>query len=135
MRQCLSHPIMCSSAEAPRQLLSLAGLSEEDRELVEASFAERNKERILMGVGKYESVADMTAKYMDFEGKEKGLTLEEAEDEVIRYLRERGSDVALAGGLSGKLDPQEIVTFGLLIALVAGVGKALLTGGLDAIQV
>ena len=110
-------------------LLSFDSLSDEDRKVVEDSLSMRNKERILSGQSKYADVADMTTTYMNWEGKERGLTLEEAEDEVVRYLMERQSGAELAGGLSGGFDPQEVVTFGLLIALLAGVVNGLIING------
>ena len=65
-----------------------------------------------------------SARYMEFEGKEKGLSLQEAEDEVVRFLQRRA--LLDEGGLEG--DPQEVFTFGLLALLVGGIIYSLTFG-------
>ena len=67
--------------------------------MVLAALEQRNKERILSGLPTYPSVEGMVESYMEFEGAAKGMSLLEAEDEVVRYLQRRA--LADEGGLDG----------------------------------
>ena len=58
---------------------------------------------------------------MEYEGKEKGLSLAECESEVLRFLQRRA--LLSEGALDG--DAQDYATFGLLAVLLAGAGFAL----------
>ena len=58
-------------------------------QVVLAALEQRNKERILAGLPTYPSIEGMVESYMEFEGAEKGMSLLEAEDEVVRYLQRK----------------------------------------------
>jgi|EP00908_Phaeocystis_cordata_P002856 hypothetical protein len=89
-------------------------------QVVLRALEQRNKMRILSGMPRYESVQDMVEAYMDFEGKEKGMSMEECEDEVVRYLQRQA--LLDDGGFDG--DPQDYITLGLLALLVGGIAYA-----------
>ena len=63
---------------------------------------------------------------MEFEGAEKGMSNDECEDAVVRFLQRKA---LMSEGAEGMKDPQTIVTFGLLVALVIGVGTNLVKNG------
>lgn len=65
---------------------------------------------------------------MEFEGNNRGISVAEAEDEVVRFLQRQA--LLDEGGLEG--DPQEVVTFVLLALLVGGIGYSLVFG--DGVQ-
>ena len=60
-------------------------------QVVLAALEQRNKERILAGLPTYPSIEGMVESYMEFEGAEKGMSLLEAEDEVVRYLQRKAA--------------------------------------------
>jgi hypothetical protein len=64
---------------------------------------------------------------MEFEGTEKGMTTDQGEDAVVRFLQRKA---LMSEGAEGFKDPQTIVTFGLLVALVIGVASNVLTNGI-----
>ena len=110
-----------AAADADEGLISYDTLSDDFKAVIDLQLAERNKERILSGQPKYESIADFAAAYMEYEGKEKGLSLAECESEVLRFLQRRA--LLSEGALDG--DAQDYATFGLLAVLLAGAGFAL----------
>ena len=59
--------------------------------MVLAALEQRNKERILAGLPTYPSIEGMVESYMEFEGAEKGMSLLECEDEVVRYLQRKAA--------------------------------------------
>ncbi len=59
--------------------------------------------------------------YVDFEGREKGMSQAECEDEVLRFLQRKS--LMEEGSFDGWKDPQTVVTFGLLAALVVGISR------------
>jgi len=61
--------------------------------VVLAALEQRNKERILAGLPTYPSIEGMVESYMEFEGAEKGMSLLECEDEVVRYLQRKAARV------------------------------------------
>ena len=63
---------------------------------------------------------------VDFEGKEQGKSRAQCEDEVLRFLQKRA--LLMEGGADWK-DPQTLVTFGLLGAIVINAAYNLATGG------
>ena len=70
-------------------------------QVVLAALEQRNKERILSGMPVYPSIEGMVESYMEYEGTEKGMSLLEAEDEVVRYLQRKAArrvDSACLGG-------------------------------------
>ena len=58
-------------------------------QVVLAALEQSNKGRILSGMPVYPSVEGMVESYMEYEGTEKGMSLLEAEDEVVRYLQRK----------------------------------------------
>ena len=64
---------------------------------------------------------------MEYEGKEKGISEEEAEREVLQFLQKLA--IMDEGGADFK-DPQTIVTFALLAALLVGIGSSLTQNGI-----
>ena len=69
--------------------------------MVLAALEQRNKERILAGLPTYPSIEGMVESYMEFEGAEKGMSLLEAEDEVVRYLQRKAARRVDLGPPSG----------------------------------
>jgi hypothetical protein len=65
-------------------------------QVVLAALEQRNKERILSGNPVYPSIEGMVESYMEFEGTEKGMSLLEAEDEVVRYLQRKATEMLTA---------------------------------------
>jgi len=106
------------SAASDESLVTLSEISPEYLALCEKSLEDRNKERILSGLPKYESIDAMIDAYMDFEGKDKGLSQAQAENEVLRYLQRRA---LLSEGGADLSDPQTIVTFGLAALLLGSI--------------
>lgn len=111
---------------ATENLVTLGTLSPDYRTMVEGALATRNKERLLSGLEKYESLEAMIDAYVEFEGREK-LSRDECEDAVIRFLQRKA---LLAEGQSDG-GPQEFVTFGLLLALVGGVAFGYAKNGIS----
>lgn len=95
------------------------------------ALIDRNKMRILEGQPKYEDVEAMIDAYVEYEGREQGLTRAQCEDAVLRFLQRQA---LLSEGGADFSDPQTIVTFGLLAAIVLGAGYQLLTGGASVAQ-
>ena len=60
-------------------------------QVVLAALEQSNKGRILSGMPVYPSVEGMVESYMEYEGTEKGMSLLEAEDEVVRYLQRKAA--------------------------------------------
>lgn len=58
---------------------------------------------------------------MEFEGREKGMSQAECENEVLRYLQRKA--LMDEGSFDGWSDPQTVVTFGLLAALLIGISS------------
>jgi|Transcript_56507 hypothetical protein len=124
-------PMMCASEDAmppttPQVVLTIyPSMDGEDKTTIDAALIARNKQRILMGQPRYDSLSDFVAAYMNFEDG-KGLSVAEAEAEVLGYLQKQS---ILDEGGADLSDPQTAVTFGLLVALVAGIGSSFLQGG------
>jgi hypothetical protein len=108
-------------------LITLATLSPEYRAMVDGALATRNKERILSGLEKYESIEAMVESYKDYEGRDQGLSDAQCEDAVLRFLQRRA--LLEEGGTDG--GPQEIVTFGLLAMLVGGIAFSVVKNGVQ----
>jgi len=106
-------------------LITFESLDKTGREMIEMALTARNKERILSGLPKYESVDAMVEAYVEYEGRNKGMSNAECEDAVLRFLQRQA---LLSEGAADFKDPQTIVTFGLLIAIVAGIVGSLATG-------
>mmetsp|Transcript_44832 Transcript_44832/g.144302 ORF Transcript_44832/g.144302 Transcript_44832/m.144302 type:complete len:164 (-) Transcript_44832:248-739(-) len=113
-------------AKDDRVLVTIESLSSDYRLQMEAALEERNKERILTGQPRYEDIEDMVTKYQEFEGEKLGMSRAEAEDAVLSYLQKKA--LMDEGAYSG--DPQEVITFVLLGALVVGVGYNLIVNGI-----
>jgi hypothetical protein len=109
-------------------LVSLDTLSATYRDLIDTALEERNRERMLAGQPAYRDVEDMIVAYQKFEGDAKGMSRAEAEDEVLRYLQKQAT--LEEGTYNG--DPQEVLTFALMFALVAGLGYNFVVVGLPA---
>ena len=106
------------------RLVLYSDLDETYKVMVAKSLDERNKERILSGLPVYEDIPAMVRAYMEYEGEKEGMTLAEAESEVIKYLQRRA--LLEEGNLDG--DPQTILTFVLLAAVLVGAAYNLITG-------
>ncbi len=70
-------------------LVTYASLDDTGREMIEMALVQRNKERMLAGEPKYESVEAMVDAYVVFNGKEKGLSRAQCEDVVMRFLHKK----------------------------------------------
>ncbi len=115
-------PMMMSDGAAeeeagPKALVSLATLNPTYRTMVQGAFEQRNKERLLSGQEKYENIEAMVQAYIEFEGRDKGMSDAQCEDAVIRFLQRKS--LLSEGGSSG--DGQELFTFAALALLVGGV--------------
>ena len=80
-----------ASEPNPRPSLRRAQHPPVPAQVVLAALEQRNKERILAGLPTYPSIEGMVESYMEFEGAEKGMSLLEAEDEVVRYLQRKAA--------------------------------------------
>ena len=80
---------------------------------------------LLIAVSADEDVQGMVDAYVEFEGNEKGLSRAQCEDAVLRFLQRRALMMEGGADLS---DPQTIVTFALLGAIVIGALYRLATG-------
>lgn len=119
------------AAAEPDGLVARATMSAEYLTMVEGALAQRNKERILAGQPVYEDLQAMINSYIEFEGRDKGMSDAACEDAVIRYLQRKA--LLDEGGYEG--DPQELVTFALLGALLlGGAYQIFLNGGLPDIS-
>ena len=94
--------------------IKFSELSDEMGALVMTALAQRDRERLLSGQEKYETLEGMISAYEEL-GKEKGWTRADAESEVVRYLQRRA--IAAEGSLDG--DGQDNATFGLLAFAIA----------------
>ena len=72
-------------------LITFASLDETAKFSIETAFADRNRERILEGQPKYESIEGMIDAYVEFEGPdtEKNLSRAQCEDAVMRFLQRK----------------------------------------------
>lgn len=91
------------------------------------ALVDRNKQRILEGQPKYEDLEAMIDAYVDFEGRDQGLSRAQCEDAVLRFLQRQA--LLQEGGADFK-DPQTVVTFALLGLIVVGAAANLLNNGL-----
>ena len=118
---------MCSTADgtAPTdkqmsssELITFAGLNDEWQPLVSAALIRLDRNRVMQGKPKYESIDGMTDAYVDEAGKAGlGWTRADAESEVVRYLMRQA--LADEGGIDN--DPQDKAAFALL-AILLGLG-------------
>ena len=109
-------------------LITQASLDKTGKEMIEMALETRNRERILAGEPKYESVDAMIDAYVEFEGEKEGLSRQQCEDAVLRFLQKRALMEEGAADLS---DPQTIVTFGLLAFILLGAAYNIATGNVD----
>ena len=79
--------------------IKFSELSDEMGALVMTALAQRDRERLLSGQEKYETLDGMISAYEEL-GKEKGWTRADAESEVVRYLQRRA--IAAEGSLDGE---------------------------------
>ncbi len=107
-----------STPDSDKKLVTMASLDLESLDILNFELNQRNKERFLEGKDQYASIEAMINEYVDFEGRDKGMTYVECEDAVLRYLQRRA---LLSEGADGITDPQTLVTLVLLGALVIGV--------------
>jgi len=63
-------------------LVTIATLSPTYTLMVEGALTQRNRERVLSGDPVYKDVDDMVKSYQEYEGNDKGMSREEAEDAV-----------------------------------------------------
>lgn len=72
-------------------LITFASLDETAKFSIETALADRNRERILAGQPKYESIDAMIDAYVEFEGPgtEKNLSKAQCEDAVMRFLQRK----------------------------------------------
>ena len=110
-------------------LISWASLDNTAQQMIEMALADRNKERILAGEPKYESVQAMVDAYVAFEGEEKGMSRAQCEDAVLRFLQRKA---LLSEGGADMSDPQTIVTFALLALILVGGAYNLAIGNVAA---
>eukprot|EP00325_Prymnesiales_sp_UTEX-LB-985_P029622 CAMPEP_0174719822 /NCGR_PEP_ID=MMETSP1094-20130205/32064_1 /TAXON_ID=156173 /ORGANISM="Chrysochromulina brevifilum, Strain UTEX LB 985" /LENGTH=171 /DNA_ID=CAMNT_0015920199 /DNA_START=15 /DNA_END=530 /DNA_ORIENTATION=- len=115
-----------ATAKAPlddMRLATLASLDAAGRAAVDEALDLRNRERILSGLPTYPDVEAMVEAYKEFEGRDKGMTVEECEDSVVRYLQRQS---LMSEGAADIKDPQTLFSLLLLAALVISVGGKLL---------
>ena len=104
------------------ELITYAEQSEEFKGLMDTALARLDRNRLINGKPKYESVDGMIEAYIDEAGKAGlGWTQEEAESEVVRYLRRQA--LADEGGEKSP-DTALIFIFGILVTFAASTGFA-----------
>ena len=123
----LSDPEIFPKGPNGETLITFASLDKTGAEMIEMALDARNKERILAGEPKYENVQAMVDAYAEFEGNDKGLSRPQCEDAVLRFLQKRA---LMAEGGADMSDPQTLVTFALLGAIIIGAGYNLAVNGL-----
>ena len=113
------------------ELITYAGLNDEWQPLVKAALIRLDRNRVMQGKPKYDSIDGMTSAYID-QASDAGLgwTRQDAESEVVRYLMRQA--LADEGGIDG--DAQDKSAFALLgLLLLLGVYSGLSSiGALDA---
>lgn len=107
-------------------LITRLSLDKTGLEMIDMALQQRNKVRVMEGKPKYEDVDAMIDAYVEYEGEAKGLSRAQCEDEVLRFLQKTA--LLMEGGADMK-DPQTIVTFGLLGALVFGAAYNYISNG------
>lgn len=118
-----------SSEEADgKRLITLASLDDGANQMIDDALALRNRERILSGLPKYETVEEMVQAYAEYEGKEQGLTQAQCEDAVLRFLQRRA---LMSEGADGLQDPQTLVTLVLLAGIVVGAAYQVSQGNVQ----
>jgi hypothetical protein len=110
-----------------KTLITLASLDDSGMAMIDMALAQRNKERILSGEPKYENVDAMIDSYVEYEGRAKEMSRAQCEDAVLRFLQRRA--LLMEGG-ADLSDPQTVVTFALLAAIVLGAGYNIAVNGL-----
>lgn len=106
-----------------KKLITIASLKGESLDLLLYTLDQRNKERFLEGKEQYKSIEAMVEEYLEYEGKTLDMSYAECEDAVLRYLQKKA---IMDEGADGLGDPQTVVAFGLLGALVIGIAANLL---------
>ena len=142
MRRAAFSPILCDAAPAAsdgpadkpaggavdkqlsnEKLIRFSSISDEFIPLVNTALARLDRNRVLQGKPKYETIDGMIDAYVE-ESAKAGLnwTREEAESEVTRYMMRQA--LADEGGIGngGKGDGQDRAAFALLALLIASVG-------------
>ena len=134
MRRAAFSPILCDTAPAAadgpadkqlsnEKLIRFSSISDEFIPLVNTALARLDRNRVLQGKPKYETIVGMIDAYVE-ESAKAGLnwTREEAESEVTRYMMRQA--LADEGGIGnkGKGDGQDRAAFALLALLIASVG-------------
>ena len=99
------------------QLITFNGLNDEWQPLVSAALLRLDRNRVIQGKPKYESIEGMTDAYVEEASKANlGWTREDAESEVVRYLMRQA--LIDEGGIgSGGGDGQDKSAFALLFLL------------------
>ena len=123
----LNDPLKFPKGPDGETLITYASLDSTGVAMIEMALASRNKERILSGEPKYESVQAMIDAYIEFEGRDKGMSAAQCEDAVLRFLQRRA--LLSEGGADFK-DPQTVVTFALLGVILIGAAYNLAVNGL-----
>jgi len=102
------------------RIITYAGVSDEFKPLIRAALIRLDRNRVIQGKPKYETIDGMIDAYVE-EADKAGLgwTREESESEVVRYLQRQA--LADEGGVDG--DGQDKGAFALL-ALLIGLGTA-----------
>ena len=141
-------PIMCSSetpinnSDTPvvdkqlsnEKLIKFTSISEEFKPLVNVALERLDRNRVMQGKPKYETINGMIDAYVE-ESAKAGLnwTREEAESEVTRYMmRQALADEGGIGG-GGKGDGQDKAAFGLLALTIFSVAYQTAGGQLPAL--
>ena len=103
------------------ELITYAGLTDEWQALTSVALKRLDKNRVMQGKPKYESIAGMTDAYVEEAASANlGWTRADAESEVVRYLmRQALADEGGIGGDGG--DGQDKMAFGMLTVLL-GLG-------------
>ena len=109
-------------------LITWASLDKTGKEMIEMALETRNRERILSGEPKYENIDAMIDAYVEFEGEKEGLSRQQCEDLVLRFLQKRA---LMEEGAADITDPQTLVTFGLLALIVLGGAYNVATGNVQ----
>lgn len=136
VRRC-STPLVMADAPVDKQMssdkiITFAGQPDDMKALIEAALKRLDRNRAMQGKPKHETVDAMISSYVE-EAAQAGLgwTREEAESEVVYYLRRQA--LADEGGIGGggKGDGQDKAAFAMLGLLgLTGLASGLQSQGL-----
>lgn len=131
VRRAVAAPLLSEADRGLRstELIKFSSISDDYKELVKTALERLDRNRVLQGKPKYETIEGMIDSYVEASADAGyNWTREEAESEVTRYMMRQA--LADEGGIGndGKGDGQDNAAFALLALLVGIVGYKLAGG-------